>query len=72
MLRREPAVTATAGSPAGPLLVWEVFRASMQGLALWWVDHPEVPRAQLVATTMNALWIGYERVAEGETWEPRN
>ena len=40
----------------------------MQGLALWWVDHPDVPREQLVTTTMNALWLGYERVAGGETW----
>jgi len=67
-LQTEPAMQATGGSPAGRLLVWEVFRVTMQGLALWWVDHPEVPREQLVATTMNALWIGYERVSAGETW----
>lgn len=68
MLDREPAVTAADGSPAGVELVWEVFRTTMQGLALWWADHPDVPRGKLVATTMNGLWIGYERVARGETW----
>ncbi|HEY8582020.1 MAG TPA: TetR/AcrR family transcriptional regulator, partial [Capillimicrobium sp.] len=68
MLDEQPAVTATAGSPAGVELVWEVFRATMQGLAVWWAEHPEVPREQLVATTMNALWLGYERVGAGETW----
>ncbi|UGS35428.1 TetR/AcrR family transcriptional regulator [Capillimicrobium parvum] len=68
LLAREPAARATEDSPAGTLLVWEVFRATMQGLALWWVDHPDVPREQLVTTTMNALWLGYERVAGGETW----
>lgn len=68
LLDREAAATAADGSPAGVELVWEVFRATMQGLALWWVEHPEVPREQLVATTMNALWIGYERVAAGEVW----
>lgn len=68
LLDREPAATAADDSPAGVELVWEVFRATMQGLALWWVEHPEVPREQLVATTMNALWVGYERVAAGEVW----
>jgi AcrR family transcriptional regulator len=27
----------------------EVVRSSLTGLALWWADHPEVPRADLVA-----------------------
>jgi AcrR family transcriptional regulator len=69
-LDEEPAVTATGRAPAATLLVWEVFRATMQGLALLWAEHPEIEREQLVATTMNALWIGYERVAGGETWSP--
>ncbi|MEU6832102.1 TetR/AcrR family transcriptional regulator [Nocardia beijingensis] len=49
-------------------LAWEAWSASIQGLALWWYEHPEVPRRRLVETTMNALWIGLERVRTGITW----
>jgi hypothetical protein len=51
-------------------MAWEVFRAVLQGLALWWNEHPHVPRAQVVATAMNALWVGFERVGRGERWAP--
>jgi AcrR family transcriptional regulator len=51
-------------------MAWEVMRAVLQGLALWWYEHQHVPRAQVVATAMNALWIGFERVQEGDMWQP--
>lgn len=67
-----PASEGLTGSQAGPglELVWVVLRGVLQGLALWWVDHPEVPRDQVVATAMNSLWIGFERAAAGEAWTP--
>jgi AcrR family transcriptional regulator len=46
----------------------EVMRAGLAGLAIWWADHPEVPREEIVATALNVLWIGLERVRAGETW----
>ena len=51
-------------------MAWEVTRAVLQGLALWWYEHQHVPREQVLATAMNALWIGLERVQAGETWRP--
>jgi hypothetical protein len=45
-----------------------VTRAVLQGLALWWYEHQHVPRAQILATAMNALWIGLERLQQGERW----
>jgi AcrR family transcriptional regulator len=51
-------------------MAWEVFRGVLQGLALWWYEHQHVPREQVVATAMNGLWIGFERVRSGETWSP--
>jgi AcrR family transcriptional regulator len=51
-------------------MAWEAMRAVMQGLAMWWYEHREVPRERVVATAMNALWIGLERVLEGEAWKP--
>jgi AcrR family transcriptional regulator len=76
--RREvmPLFAAEPGTEnlAGPLvgegleMAWVVLRGVLQGLAIWWTDHPEVPRARVVATAMNALWLGLERVQSGETW----
>jgi hypothetical protein len=44
--------------------------AAIAGLALWWYDHREVPREQVVAAAMNALWVGFERLGHGERWQP--
>ena len=51
-------------------MLWEVLRAVLQGLALWWYEHQHVARERIVTTAMNALWIGYERVLAGEVWRP--
>jgi AcrR family transcriptional regulator len=48
----------------------ELMRTGLAGLAMWWSEHPEVPREEVVRTALNVLWIGLERVAEGETWTP--
>jgi AcrR family transcriptional regulator len=59
---------------AGPNLFeagWEVLRGALQSLALWWYDHREVPREQIVALAMNAIWLGFERLSAGEAWQPR-
>ncbi len=51
-------------------MVIELLRSAIAGLALWWYDHREVPRDQVVAAAMNALWVGFGRLAEGERWRP--
>jgi AcrR family transcriptional regulator len=60
-----PAHEATLG------MVWEVLRGVLQGLALWWYEHQHVPREQVVAMAMNTLWVGFERVRDGEIWQQR-
>ena len=35
-----------------------VMRSGLTGLAVWWLDHPEVTREQIVATAVNVIWIG--------------
>ena len=66
----EPGAEKFAGvlDQAGLEMAWVVLRGVLQGLALWWVDHPEVPRERVVATAINALWVGFERVSRGEGW----
>jgi AcrR family transcriptional regulator len=46
----------------------EVIRAGLAGLAMWWDEHPHVPRERIVATAINAVWVGFERVRKGEAW----
>ena len=72
LLAGQPGSARIAGSAQLESLdmLWEVLRAVLQGLALWWYDHPQVARERIVATAMNALWIGYERVLAGELWRP--
>ncbi len=66
----EPGAENLAGSVEGEgiEMVWVVLRGVLQGLAVWWSEHPEVPRERVVATAMNALWIGFERSQAGEIW----
>jgi AcrR family transcriptional regulator len=56
------------GAPLSLAMAAEVIRGGLTELAIWWSDHPEVSREQIVATAMNTVWIGFERVSAGETW----
>ena len=42
---------------------------AVQSLALWWDEHPDVPREHLVARVMEFAWIGFERLRAGERFE---
>lgn len=72
MLAAEPGTEGLAGTAPeeGLEMAWVVMRGVLQGLAIWWSDHPQVPREQVVATAVNALWFGLERVQRGEAWQP--
>jgi AcrR family transcriptional regulator len=54
--------------PVAHEMAAEVIRSGLAGLAVWWTDHPDVPREQIVATAVNVLWIGLERLRAGEAW----
>jgi AcrR family transcriptional regulator len=58
------------GAPLAFAMAAEVIRGGLTELAIWWSEHPDVPREQIVATAMNTVWIGFERVSDGETWLP--
>jgi AcrR family transcriptional regulator len=68
----EPGAAGVAGPLAdeGLEMAWVVLRGVLQGLAIWWNEHPQVPRDRVVETAMNALWVGFERVKGGEGWRP--
>lgn len=54
-----PASAAFAATGPDLEMTWVVLRGVLQGLALWWVDHPEVPRERVVANALGALWCGW-------------
>jgi AcrR family transcriptional regulator len=69
LLGDRPGGASIAG--ADPLeleMAAEVIRSALTGLAIWWIDHPVVPREKIVETAINAVWIGFERVQRGERW----
>ena len=55
LLKDEPGLTL---SPELIMPVAELLRSAMTGLALWWLDHPDVPRATLVQAITQATWHG--------------
>lgn len=66
ILGHEPAARRVVGSDPELLeLSAEVMRAGLAGLAIWWDEHPGVPRERIVETAMNVLWTGFERLAGG-------
>lgn len=69
----QPGVEEVVGPEveAGLEMAWIVMRGVLQGLAMWWYEHPRIPRERVVATAMNALWIGWERTQAGEAWASR-
>jgi AcrR family transcriptional regulator len=42
--------------------------SATNGLARWWYDRRDVPRSEVVAASMDALWLGVERLRDGERW----
>jgi AcrR family transcriptional regulator len=66
----EPGTENVAPDVEGLEMTWVVLRGVLQGLAVWWSEHPDVPRERVVATAMNSLWIGLERAQRGEAWTP--
>jgi AcrR family transcriptional regulator len=61
--REEGAANIAGAADAESLeMAAEVMRAGLAGLALWWSEHPHVPRDRIVTTAVNVLWVGFERV----------
>lgn len=72
ILGAEQGAERIAGSldPESLELAAEAIRAGFAGLAIWWDEHPHVPREQIVQTAINVLWIGFERLQSGDAQEP--
>jgi AcrR family transcriptional regulator len=60
-----PASAALAATGPDLEMTWVVLRGVLQGLALWWVDHPDVPRDRVVDAALGVLWRGWGSAFEG-------
>lgn len=45
----------------------EILRAGLSGLAVWWSEHPAVPREQIVSVAMAVVWTGFESVVGSDS-----
>jgi AcrR family transcriptional regulator len=63
VVAREPGAAGYAGGADQETIemAGEVVRCGLAGLALWWHDHPHMPRGRIVRTAYNVLWVGFER-----------
>ena len=70
LMASEPVERPPREDPAQARLAIEVFAQQLSGsvqfLALWWEQHPEVSREFLVDRVMDYAWLGLERVRAGE------
>jgi AcrR family transcriptional regulator len=52
----DAARVAAGRDPLAFEMAAEVIRAGLTGLAVWWVEHPDVPKQRIVATALRAFW----------------
>ncbi len=45
----------------------EALKATQNGLAAWWYEHPKVPREEVVERLLEFCWIGMERLADARS-----
>jgi AcrR family transcriptional regulator len=69
LMATEPAAPADDSPEArerGITMMAQQLSGALQSLALWWDEHPEVPREVIVDVAMDFCWLGLERVRDGE------
>jgi AcrR family transcriptional regulator len=49
---------AGGGDDAALEMAVEILRSGLTGLAIWWYDHPDVPREQVVTVALGVVWLG--------------
>jgi AcrR family transcriptional regulator len=54
----------------GIRMIAQQLTGGMQALALWWDENPDVPRSVVLDSAMDFVWLGLERVRDGEHMLP--
>ena len=67
IVARVPALRVSAKIPRerADQLIAEAGKSALNGLAVWWWDHPDLPAEALAAVAMDLLWTGLGNLGEG-------
>jgi len=67
IVARVPALRVSAKIPRkrADQLIAEAGKSALNGLAVWWWDHPALPAEALAAVAMDLLWTGLGNLGEG-------
>jgi AcrR family transcriptional regulator len=49
-------------------VVAEIIKHTGAALVAWWYEHRDAQRAELVTVAMNVLFVGLERMLDGDRW----
>ncbi len=63
----EAEIDAAEAATLVPMLAQQLL-GSVQFLANWWTDHPGVPRERVLSNAMDFIWVGLDRLGQGERW----
>ena len=44
----------------------QALKTALNGMAAWWLSHPEVPRADLVDRTIDLVWVGLRELRQAD------
>jgi AcrR family transcriptional regulator len=69
LIAADPGALPVEDSERGVEMLAQLLSGAVQSLAIWWDDHPDVPRERLVDRVMEFCWLGLERLAAGERLE---
>jgi AcrR family transcriptional regulator len=61
VLGREPGSERIGGQRELEMAA-ETMRSGLAGLAMWWSDHPSVPRQEVVDVAVAIVWTGFRQV----------
>ena len=50
-------------------VVAQMVKTAANGVAAWWYEHREIPRATLVDIMVSFAWLGLERLTAGDRWQ---
>ena len=64
-----PELLPGAGRDLAITMVAEQIVGAVQSLANWWDVNREVPRETVLGIAMDFMWLGMERLGEGERWQ---
>lgn len=65
--------SADGGSlpPERAEMLAQMLTGGAQALATWWIEHPEVPRRQVVDAAMESAWVGLGELRSGVRYRRR-